>query len=580
MRIFTFIICLLLSSCNKSLFEETEKMSVGSRGVIEDDSTTNPNLISDWENVDKIVISNGNTIVAPWASGASISSNQDFAKDVLKKDGWVMLFHTFKELSSYPQLNYMFLYNKLTGFLKVFYYNEQIANNPNGALWHFKTMDGSPTSFFNLNGFIALPDNSSTRTNELLVSNTLQSFSGAFQLGWNGFEMEIPYSKDYRKIYFSLMTHNKSISNYNFSGTADTKIEGTIVKTVSGSNGLFNAVATLGGNGAKSLIGKMKKKVDDGLAKDTTGTIKAKFGTKIVNALSKLATGDFKSAILSGLKLIFGSSTATETQKVNLSAKTQLTMDGTSTDIGGGMAMQLGNLNLYALMNSQLFSIIDVDYNNIVLHDRFSNEEQFMGVWTILSKPIVRISRYGKVLASRTASIGDSESFIQTGMLYAPNLLGITADVLVNPNLKPYITKKEITTEIVYAKKVDDKPYYSRFGVLVGEDDLIYSDKSLSLFESPFNKGFQNDLLLGGVKVPNFYDYYYDWGTDVSNNILVVVSVNLEYNYLGNVHKISSSRTYHADCLVDTSYDQQILRSGRYRNAYVVNTGLYPLESR
>lgn len=66
-------------------------------------SVSNPGLISNWENVTQIVmnkVGNGGSdilVTVPWADGASTKLSADFCKDIKKADGWMMLFHTFKQ---------------------------------------------------------------------------------------------------------------------------------------------------------------------------------------------------------------------------------------------------------------------------------------------------------------------------------------------------------------------------------------------------------------------------------------------------------------------------------------------------
>lgn len=90
-------------------------------------STSNPNLLNDWENQELIMLNNlnaaqqGDKVTTPWANGCMTELLQDFRKDIKKADGWKMLFHTFKKPGENQDLNYMFFYNIFTGVIKVFY---------------------------------------------------------------------------------------------------------------------------------------------------------------------------------------------------------------------------------------------------------------------------------------------------------------------------------------------------------------------------------------------------------------------------------------------------------------------------
>ena len=80
-------------------------------------------LLNDWENVQMISLntSGNHNVTVPWANGTASSLSESFRKDIKKGDGWVMLFHTFKQKGLDEKQNYMCFYNQFTGYLKVFY---------------------------------------------------------------------------------------------------------------------------------------------------------------------------------------------------------------------------------------------------------------------------------------------------------------------------------------------------------------------------------------------------------------------------------------------------------------------------
>lgn len=131
-------------ACSDDPIEPAADVALGSRGVVSsaNASSSNPNLISDWENQQTITLNTitfgatANKVEAPWASSSSTSLNSDFCHDIRKTDGWMMLFHTFKAIGEDVNLNYMCFYNMFTGYLKVFYYNydESKSSNLNWVL--------------------------------------------------------------------------------------------------------------------------------------------------------------------------------------------------------------------------------------------------------------------------------------------------------------------------------------------------------------------------------------------------------------------------------------------------------------
>lgn len=71
-----------------------------------------------------------------------------------------------------------------------------------------------------------------------------------------------------------------------------------------------------------------------------------------------------------------------------------------------------------------------------------------------------------------------------------------------------------------------------------------------------------------------------NWGAYAPDNAYIVVTVDLTYNYNGKSKRLVSSRTYKAEGIIDSTLDNQILRSGPNRNAFVSNTRMFPLEGR
>ena len=520
-----------------------------SRSSITDESTTNPTLMTDWENVNQIVLYNGSVIDAPWVQGTTLSSTSEFATDIKKEDGWVMLYHTFKALNTYPNVNYIALYNRLTGFLKFFYYQESYISNNNGGMWYYQTSNGMPTSLFNLNNYVALPNDASNKYNFVATSNISTTPTDGFKNGWNGFEIEVPYTTDYTNIPFTLSSYNQRVITHEFTGLSNSETTGTITRTVNKESGLFKAISTIGGWGAKEIVNKF-------IQKDTSEVNKGKIGTKILNEIADLSNGDYTSAISAGLKFLFGSSTVVDTAKVNLTTNTKIQLSGQSTEITTGGPITNGLVYLHEAA------------------ERTIGEDHFLGVWTLSTTPKVAFSRYSRIDVHFS-----SWSAIQSGTLYFPTRIQSPLNVVINPKLAPYITQQSITHEVVTASKMGGVNQYNIWDYYTSQGDFIYSDEAMELYEMPFSKAFYQDPNLQGLHYVNGYDHYYDWGTNAPD-AYVVITVDLTYNYNGKNKRIVSSRTYKADGIIDTTLDNQILRSGPNRNAFVANTRMFPLEGR
>lgn len=574
-NLFVGIACLLFIACSdEEKMLGYEQLAI-TRAVNESYSSS---LIDDWENQVKVRISSGEEVNLPWAPSASIDIGYyDFFNDIKKEDGWTMLFHTFDVASAFQQSDYMFFYNQFTGFVKVFYYYNMTNNSYSGALWKFAAT--GPTTLFNLNNYIALSNKDIESCNYVALSNAAGAPTNTFINGWNGFELEVPYSTDYKKLAFGLTSHDTMVTSYNFSGTTTEEITGTIIKTTQKEGILSKAISTIGGNAAKSWITKLKKKVDDKQEADTTGQVKAKLGTKIVKLLSQVSAGDFTSVISQGLKLIFGSSTVTEKQDVHLTSNGTLNMTGTSQAPSTPPIKIIGNLNFYDIMNPNPAIISEYATCGYVLPQNLNSEssEKYLGLWTLAQDPVIRTSRY-----SRVDALFVSGGCLQKAYLCSPYKVGILYDVMINPQVKPYLQSYRTSVELIACEKLNGQNYPNSFFSKSFNTDLIYEDKDMKLTEAPINYRTSENSSYGlnGLRAPDKYDYYWDWKRmypkeGIDSNILAVISVCFTFNINGKETTVTSSRTYKADLIYDDSCDEQILKSGRYRKAYIVNTNTY-----
>lgn len=115
---FTFLQC---SDDHAELLDVNGPLSRGITPI--EESETNPTLLTDWENCEKVVLNkDGIAAKLPWGDGTSSSGlDSKFCKDIKSADGWTMLFHTFCKQNEDIGLSYMCLYNKFTGYLNELY---------------------------------------------------------------------------------------------------------------------------------------------------------------------------------------------------------------------------------------------------------------------------------------------------------------------------------------------------------------------------------------------------------------------------------------------------------------------------
>ncbi len=87
-----------------------------------------PNLefIKDWENATTILRAEKNKLYpesVPWYTGSPGELPSSIRNDVKKEDGWTMAF-CMMGVPKMPRINYFGLYNKYTGILRIFYFND------------------------------------------------------------------------------------------------------------------------------------------------------------------------------------------------------------------------------------------------------------------------------------------------------------------------------------------------------------------------------------------------------------------------------------------------------------------------
>ncbi len=150
----------------------------------------------DWETA--TYVSNNNTLPRlPWISGASTGVPRQIALDHKKVDGWELVHNNFTLLSgnSEPRIKYFLLYNKFTGFLRMWYWHEGATSY---SSLKYSIQHLAQSSMLNFNGDFALPmDSREPKFSEYLSGDgTIQSGQGITQFTWYMFEYELAYDKE------------------------------------------------------------------------------------------------------------------------------------------------------------------------------------------------------------------------------------------------------------------------------------------------------------------------------------------------------------------------------------------------
>ena len=528
----------MLCACTNDL-DYIESPELTARALVDGSSTssTNPTLLNNWENVTTIVLNtpSGGTVTAPWVSGTASTLPTDFRTDILKENGWKMLFHTFNGGAMDSRQNYMCFYNQLTGFIKIFYYYEN--NTPaTNALWYIVEGSQQKTKLFNETEYLSVGDNSTPLTNILIASNMGIGPLTGLTPGWNGFEFQVPYSTDYSNKEFTIGAYNQTLTGYDYFGKQNSETIGTIVTKTNGAAtpAQVSGIANIAGDAAGNLVSNLSNSIASG----------TNLGEGILGIIANVATGNIKGLINTGLNLIFGKTSTTTTYNSDI----KLTTAGTITMSGTGGTQTTSNvvpisLNLYNTINSG------------------SDDGHFLGVWRLKKNPTVK---HGRVMAVNTPQIiqgnATSSSVTVRGTVQFPPITIGDVEVEINPDIASYVTNVQTSTSILYCDSLQGNAYKSGVPEIRNLENglrLLYSDKfnkfreinpgkDRMTYTFTYSKTNNND--------PLPYTYFYDWGDTTDGHILVVVKVTITYNYQGEQIVVNQSRTYKPTYVVDETH--------------------------
>lgn len=254
---------------------------------------TNPYI--DWEDTTLINISGHRTVTLPWYNGASGAIPTYITQDYKRADGWELVYNFCSDtIENDGRKNYLIFYNKLTGKLRVFYYNRDIVTDGSATIAQFITSDPTRLFYFN-EGYFSSPLNMGNSFCEVQTSNISSSETKATTLGWNCFEIELAYDPYIEDQNLSVSFFDQNIAKILLSGILEAKTDGTIIST-SVSNPLKPLVNLVGNTAGDAIQNAYEKGVKN---KKTGGNTRSKFGELLGSVGSNMVS--------SGLNLLFGS---------------------------------------------------------------------------------------------------------------------------------------------------------------------------------------------------------------------------------------------------------------------------------
>lgn len=545
--IFVVPFIILTISCDSdNLIAETDfETDFSTRSIISDGgdvSSTNPYLLTDWEDLSEILLNTNTVVSTPWVNGSSTLLSADFRKDIKKEDGWDMLFHTFKKLNHDPGANYMCFYNKFTGVLKVFYYNETSITGGTKTQWNISqtSYTDKPLRIFDAPNFFSKADDEDSENVSRSVSivNNVNNNSQGLTLGWNGFEYQIPrYSAQSLDCEISIGAEDITIVSFEFLGSNDQITTGTIKSITSDDKSIVEGTTTQSGDEAIEFINKF----DSLMTKLQDVNF---IGDKVKEGLKKVTTSKPYDYISKGLKYIFGRSTATTyytTSKVYLETNGKITLSGTGTTSSPSVVVPI-TFNIQDILKKRNTTSSQNVSSSIV---NANTDYEALGVWNIKTLPRVSYHPAGSVFPTRITKYGNVEV---KGEFTPPYFYNDVPEIIFNPAIKPYIKSYKTDIAIFNCLKANKKEYLPQVNDVYGYTMLTpeYQDteKEIYSFQNYFEMEYQTVFPPEVLNEEDTKVFYFNWGSILEGRLIAYVSVEMDINYKGKEFKVYETRAY------------------------------------
>lgn len=164
------------------------------------------------------------------------------------------------------------------------------------------------------------------------------------------------------------------------------------------------------------------------------------------------------------------------------------------------------------------------------------------------------------------------------GTVSTPTVHGVTPEVVFNPDVEPYITKKIISATYMLCDKLEGEKYKEDVTdyLTIGESNLLYSDEDKAFY----NVTPQQVTVPGPATMVRLHNpagrgaFFFDWGEIEDARILAVVKVDVTFNYEGEEKHLVQTRVYPTRSIVDPQNEILLERYHIPENdSYVLNYG-------
>ena len=550
MGVFTLIITACSSDDIEPQLPEAADITLPRPGTGQISLPINRTLLTNWEKCNTVTLLGPQgteiNVAVPWSSVSESLLDGEFANDIKAEDGWIMLFHTFRTLSTDPNLNYMCFYNRFSGVIKFFYYAHQ-QDTGTHTVWEIKSeLAKIVQPLFSYYDSFSNPVNGSTPYSiySLTLENESNS-SSTLSKGWNGFQFQLTgYRPSMTTGRIQIGAYNTVYTNYTFNGQTESKTSGKITTRNGATNALdngivSNAVLTTVGN---NTVNKIKEL--------TSSLPKTKFlGLDLVDVAGNIATGNIVGAITSGLGSIF-KFLVKPTQTVS---DVSLTTNGTIT-LGGESETYV--VSTVSPMVFNLDSILSANFSttgNTIASIATSRKSKVeLGVWNLKNTPKYVYCPYTEInnYIGIPSQNQDISFFDINGIITQPepSVSGVTIEF--NPEIQPYIKSYSVKTVLLDVEGGNRSTKTNRKKIDVEKNDRGFLSKQENLsvygiFENqtqPF-RGLVFEVPYG-TELNDNTKLYYDWGNNAIGNRALAVILTWVVEYNGKETEYTESRYY------------------------------------
>ncbi|MFU1855466.1 hypothetical protein ACK8HY_00480 [Sphingobacterium sp. NGMCC 1.201703] len=452
LSLLTASISLILVSCNKNELQTiNEEKNIKLKSMAVASTTFN------WENVERMPVPiNHPTILSPWSSGANIAFPAFFIEDRFKSNGWELVYNSFSTTETVNP-KFFIIYNKFRGLLRAFFYLDPISPIPSTYVTHsLKLKDNASIPVLNYGS-----DEIASLVKNAKEISQVQPYRTSATGCWYAAEFEINYTPAIRNMpaQGSLLqwdVNSTNISQITINGTSEGTIKGTMTQSVAGPENILNSSL----KGTVMLYGKH---LGDSMLKEINENklIKSEY---LLNFASSLASGGYAAAAGKVLSAIFGGSSTTTSQVINLKSTTSYKLSGSVNDsyliaapvlVPPGASNSSNSLGILPLYNKVL-GVFTLDKTPIV--NATAKEEWY----TERGMPGDRDERFSIYNPSDYRLVQNSYN-----ILFNPDIINTSPDGARVENLKQELVQREKDGNLINVFPINYE-FSSHYRITVG----------------------------------------------------------------------------------------------------------------